>query len=243
MNKMNTKVAECYNDLETLRKDLRSSESYQCFSTHLINFQEIGKKDFSSRRHVRIMFVGRTTNGWVEDESRNGYYLTERDLDFLQNTHYMNNSQFWKVISQTVGMRDFAYSNLYRFAARESGRARYRPIFEKNINVNEKKYPQVCAELLYREISDLRVEKCIFLTGTKRRNGGCLDSNWINPFKKWWRDNDPAPLFNEHIDESRCHSYFNLKREDGNTVQCMEVFHPQGKKLQDLVEIIAKFLK
>jgi len=244
MNKMGQDVPKYYKILEGLRNELNKKDSYQCFSTHLVNLN--GEAD--SYRNIKIMFVGRTTNGWEEKEidvaGEDLCYLTEKQMPFLKDKSYTNMSQFWNVIKKVVKEQNlsFAYSNLYRFSAKEKKLAKCRPKFLKNAEENGKNYFNTCADLLYEEIVDLGIERCIFLTGTGKKNRDMeesIKSTWIEPFKKRWEAK-------ESNYSNKLYKHFSISKKDGTKVtkvECLEVCHPQGKKLDPIVKQIKNFIE
>lgn len=221
---MNNKVREICKKLVLLGHEHGLENEYGLFLTH-----KVGEVDENS-----IMFIGRDTNGlghglqvYDDYHQDNLGWLTDK------NEYYYTKSPFWRVIGKILSnikdkaynddiFRSFYWSNLYRVSPHAKCKT---PEDIKRLQVN------LCRELIYEEICDLKPKAVVFLTG-----------HYLDYYIQGWIDG--------RIDNLKCvddyyMKSFNLKLENGSSIPAIGFNHPQSTKSKEstIIHYATNFLK
>jgi hypothetical protein len=192
-------------------------------------------ENFPIEKNTGILFVGKSVNGWKEEEERTFENLFARhdqmkwidDSWEAKDRYATGKSAFWRVIYGIMSQYDkdanpwyayTAWSNLYKIS----------PADEGNPNATQKnKQLEICRKIFKTEIDILSPKFVIMLV-----------SDWKNDFLKYLNDNQPVQSIEKVSWNNRETEVYKIH----NTFFITSV-HPQGKKEDIHVKTIVNFLK
>lgn len=230
---MNEKVKELYEKIRLTGIEKGLEGSYGLFRTHIIE----------SSDENSLMFVGRDTYCHPEDLIERSEYAVLRDSEGKNWTYDYckgRGSQFWRVIGKIqvaytgkpFDRRIFDnlyWSNLYKIVYKDK-----MTIDQKIKNLQA----DLCTDLLYEEIFDLKPKAAIFLTG----------DNIKKSLTKWENEGKitkPVVCRNTGVKSSRSGAQYSITFNfvnDKKVVPALVLHHPQGKKEHPFVHISNEFI-
>lgn len=231
--KMNEEVKKLYRKIQVTAKEKGLEEQFGLFRTHIIE-----RSDENS-----LMFVGRDTYCHPEGLIERTEYAVLRNSEGTNWTYGYckeRRSQFWRIIGKIqsaytgipFGIKVFDnlyWSNLYKIVYKD----------QKTIESEMKEMQtDLCTDLLYEEIFDLRPKAVIFLTGNNIGKS-------LNKWEKEGKISKPAVCKNTGVKSSRSGNQYSITFnivKNKQTVPAIALHHPQGKKEHPFVDITAKFL-
>jgi hypothetical protein len=230
---MNEKVKKLYKKIQDTATKKGLEEKFGLFRTHIIEQSD----------ETSLMFVGRDTYCHPEGLIERTEYAVLRDSDGSNWTYDYckgRKSQFWRVIGKIQSaytgkpfdrrvFDNMYWSNLYKIVYKDQ------MTIEKDMKDQQ---TELCSDLLYEEIFDIKPKAVLFLTGD---NIGKFLAKW----EREGKITKPAVCKNSGVKSSRSGNQYSFTFNFVNnkqTVPALALHHPQGKKEHPFVDIASKFI-